>query len=385
MIYHSHTPSWLSKTILTMGAHLKHSTKNIECFEGILTDQNNIAFIPIYGEEELNEEWENFFNLIASNKQNTGKTFAIYFCGVYDFCIDEDLTIIKQIQHICKYSFISFFYYPIKIDKTRKDDIDHFLFFYRHLDIYKTPSATQKILSEAIFEAQDFPLSDTKYIFDATSSQNKYSNIFSYVGEEILICFLNTLRRETLIFNRIKNHDAIKILSLISNFHIKNIQLKSNCLQGGLNFNNLPNIEVLILTANLFQSFDFDQLPKKIKYLNLSKNRLQYLAFSNGGDFSDFERLSIFNNRIKNLQNVDSLRQLKYINIGLNPIKEFPSELLQCKEIEHINISLTQITSLPKGICHLEKLKTLDISYCQNLYNDATIKELKEKGVRIIQ
>lgn len=385
MIYHSKTPIWLSDTILTMSTRLNHSVENIDCFDGTLADQNNIAFIPIYGEEELNEEWELFFNLVASKKQNIGKNFVLFFCGVYDFCISEDLTIIKQIKYICKYSSISFFCYPIKIDKIRKNDIDHFLFFYRHLGIYKTANIFQDILNQVIFDSKDSPLINTKHLFDATSQKDGYSNIFSHVNKETLVCFLNNFRKDTLILNRIKNHNLIEILSHISNHHIKNIQLKSNKLQGEIDFNNFPKVEVLILTANLFQSFDFSFLPQKAKFLNLSKNQLKHLVIPNIGDFLEFERLSLFNNGIENLKNIGFLKKLKYINIGLNPIKNFPTELLYCKEIENINISLTQITTLPKDICNLERLETLDISYCQKLYDDEIIKKLKEKGVKIIQ
>ena len=53
------------------------------------------AFIPIYGEEELNEEWIHFFQKISESKSNIGKSLILYFCGVYDFDIKSESYIYK--------------------------------------------------------------------------------------------------------------------------------------------------------------------------------------------------------------------------------------------------------------------------------------------------
>ena len=386
MIYYSNTPSWILSIVEIFAKEIDSSYINISSEMSDFED-DNIAFIPIYGEEELNDEWLDFFKKISESKNNIDKNLILYFCGVYDFYVKSDLTFIKQINFLTKFLSPSIYIYPLKLSKY-DFNVNDMIYFYRHTNPYqKNNNIFSKYIRDITFYSKDFPLIDTKLIIDFTSKNNEYDNILNFnntnidIKEKIIHNIFSICDRDTLIFNRIINVDLEQIISSSKNNYIKTIYLKSNKLKKLPDFRNFSNLKTLNLTANLIDDFDIERLPISIKSINIGKNCISSMILSEN---TNLEKIIIFNNKLKNLDNIEKLSNLKYINFGLNPLDEFPIKLLSCKNLEHINMSLNNIKSLPIEITNLENLKILDITRCVNLKNDIVIKKLRNKGVKVI-
>ena len=79
------------------------------------------------------------------------------------------------------------------------------------------------------------------------------------------------------------------------------------------------------------------------------------------------------------------MKNLKYLNLGMNPIKVFPREILELKNLENINLALTEIHDIPSEILDVKNLKVLDLKHCSNINLRNTIfQRLKDKGVKVI-
>ncbi|MEI0493350.1 hypothetical protein R4J17_13005 [Brachyspira intermedia] len=384
MIYYSDTPRWIFPVVENFAREIDSSYTNISS-EILNFEDDNIAFIPIYGEEELNDEWLSFFQKISESKNNIDKNLILYFCGVYDFDIKLDLTFIKQIKFLTKFLSLSLSIYPIKLSKDFAD-LDDMLYFYRHTNPYqKNYNIFSANIKDIIFYSKDFPLIDTKTTIDFTSKNNEYDNILNFENadnrEKIIHNIFSQCDRDSLIFNRISNCDLESIISNSENNYIKTLSLKSDKLKKFPDFRKFSNLLTLNLTANFINCFDIERLPISIRSINIGKNCVSSMILSEN---TNLEKIIIFNNRLKNLDNIEKLSNLKYINFGLNPLDEFPINLLSCKKLEHINMSLNNIKSLPMEITNLENLKILDITRCSYLKNDSVLKKLKNNGVKLI-
>lgn len=384
MIYYSDTPRWIFPVVENFAREIDSSYTNISS-EILNFEDDNIAFIPIYGEEELNDEWLSFFQKISESKNNIDKNLILYFCGVYDFDIKLDLTFIKQIKFLTKFLSLSLSIYPIKLSKDFAD-LDNMLYFYIHTNPYqKNYNIFSANIKDIIFYSKDFPLIDTKTTIDFTSKNNEYDNILNFENadnrEKIIHNIFSQCDRDSLIFNRISNCDLESIISNSENNYIKTLSLKSDKLKKFPDFRKFSNLLTLNLTANFINCFDIERLPISIRSINIGKNCVSSMILSEN---TNLEKIIIFNNRLKNLDNIEKLSNLKYINFGLNPLDEFPINLLYCKKLEHINMSLNNIKSLPIEITNLENLKILDITRCPILKNDSVLKKLKNNGVKLI-
>lgn len=384
MIYYSDTPRWIFPVVENFAREIDSSYTNISS-EILNFEDDNIAFIPIYGEEELNDEWLSFFQKISESKNNIDKNLILYFCGVYDFDIKLDLTFIKQIKFLTKFLSLSLSIYPIKLSKDFAD-LDNMLYFYIHTNPYqKNYNIFSANIKDIIFYSKDFPLIDTKTTIDFTSKNNEYDNILNFENadnrEKIIHNIFSQCDRDSLIFNRISNCDLESIISNSENNYIKTLSLKSDKLKKFPDFRKFSNLLTLNLTANFINCFDIERLPISIRSINIGKNCVSSMILSEN---TNLEKIIIFNNRLKNLDNIEKLSNLKYINFGLNPLDEFPINLLYCNKLEHINMSLNNIKSLPIEITNLENLKILDITRCPILKNDSVLKKLKNNGVKLI-
>ncbi|MEI0798011.1 hypothetical protein R4Q14_06765, partial [Brachyspira intermedia] len=336
MIYYSDTPRWIFPVVENFAREIDSSYTNISS-EILNFEDDNIAFIPIYGEEELNDEWLSFFQKISESKNNIDKNLILYFCGVYDFDIKLDLTFIKQIKFLTKFLSLSLSIYPIKLSKDFAD-LDNMLYFYRHTNPYqKNYNIFSANIKDIIFYSKDFPLIDTKTTIDFTSKNNEYDNILNFENadnrEKIIHNIFSQCDRDSLIFNRISNCDLESIISNSENNYIKTLSLKSDKLKKFPDFRKFSNLLTLNLTANFINCFDIERLPISIRSINIGKNCVSSMILSEN---TNLEKIIIFNNRLKNLDNIEKLSNLKYINFGLNPLDEFPIGNLKLNTLEEI-------------------------------------------------
>lgn len=336
--------------------------------------EENILFIPTYGEEELNDDWIVFFKNICRS-ENINKTMIIYLYGVYDFTIDENNAIIKQIKHFTKYLSIKLYFYPLKLIHN-KVYIDDILYFYNHIGNYnKKLGDFDKYIQKIIFEVRDFPNVYNNGEIDFTSQYDGFSCILDYssVSADDLI---SSCDREKLVLNRCKKDVS---LNFVCNKMIKSLQLKSNKIDCFYNFTNFSNLRTLILTANKISSANTTNIPKTLKYLNISKNTLKNFIID---EVIGIEKLSFFNNSLENIVDLDKLFNLKYINLGLNKIKSIPNSLYNCKNLEYINISFNDISDISDDIFNLKQLKVLDITNCN--INKEVVNKLQDNQIKVI-
>lgn len=380
MIYYSSSKKSICKLVQELMVQINMHSCHISLSQNL--NKKNIAIIPIYGEEELNEEWMIFFQKISNNSENIGKQLVIYFYGVYDCEASKDLTIVKQIKFLCEFISLRLHFYPIKLINT-DISISNILYFYNHIEPFiEHKNEFDRLMNNIIFYAKDFPIADNKKEIDFTSKRDEYSNILNSLPDKYTLNnILNYCDRSILILNRIHNPKLFNNMTDISNNQINTLHLKSNKIKETPIFAKLDNLITLNLTANYLTSFCTDKIPNSLRNLILAKNLLTKIELIKSDNLL---RLSLFNNSIKNFQSIVNLTNLLYLNIGLNKLIKIPSEIFECKNLKHLNICLNDIDLLPFEILQLEKLEILDITGCEKLKNNSIISKLKERGVRII-
>lgn len=145
-------------------------------------------------------------------------------------------------------------------------------------------------------------------------------------------------------------------------------------LQGNL-LKTLPvNLKVkeLNISSNPLMNFDVAvlNLPKDLKYLDISYNQIQSLT-KNIGLLSGLEYLNLQGNFLTTLPveigNLSNLKVLKADNKDeykpTNKIGSLPSGFTKLKNLEELHLGHNQLKSLPSDFSSLSKLKYLDLSW----------------------
>ena len=388
MVFHSTNPHWAKNIIESFCKYQNSSSANIELLSIDTTNEQDLIFIiPIYGEEELSDSWVLFFEKFARQKSNIGKNLYIYFSGVYDFEINDDITILKQIKYITKYLSVNIYIYPVKLEKNRVD-INHLIYFYNHSNVfYNKKDSYQNIIQNLIFDTKLFLVKNTKNeVIDFTSKEDEYSSVFYRLEMELQESYLEKIllysKYNTMIINRLNLDNLVNIISQQHNGYIKNISLKSNKIKLIPNMMKFISLEIVNFTANNIQEVNLALFPNTIKKINISKNNIS--QFKINSIYKNIIRVSLFNNQLKDISNLDKLPNLKYLNIGLNLFSELPKGLFLLKKLEHLNIALLKIEQISEQILNMESLSILDITGSYKLQNSNIIKKLKKKGVKII-
>jgi len=344
--------------------------------------ENDVFFIPIYGEEELNYEWEKFLNEYANNVNNIGKSLFFYLYGVYDLEINKSSTIIKQIKNILKFLSVQINIFPLKIIPELVS-LESLLYYYRHnfkKDIYNP------LINKLIFFSKEQLLENNFQTVDFTSKTDEYSSIIDKLKikqkKQFLINLLSSITQENVILNRVKTINMNEVLKKTKNSNIVKIQLKSNGLKDITSLKGFTLLEYLNLTANFFEIINFNELPSNIISLNFGKNRIEQIKIEN--ENLKIKKLIFFNNKINNMSFLEKFPNLEYLNIGFNPIKEFPKEILKLKKLKHLNLSYLPIDSLPENILQLKYLKTIDLTGTKILNFDDFVFKAQKRGIKII-
>jgi hypothetical protein len=385
MIYYSSGNNYILKLIDNFCKKIDSKKVNIleSKYSISIKDKDNIFFIPIYGEEELNIEWEKFLKRYAKNPQNIGINTFFYLYGIYDLEIDKNTTIIKQINNILKFLSSEINIFPLKIisDYT---PIEALVYYYNHTNIRN--KNINFLINRVIFFSKQELLQNSFKIVDFTSKVDEYSSVLDTIKlkkkRKFITKVVSSLTSESVILNRVKNVNMDKVLKKVKNSKIIKLQLKSNRLKNIKSLSGFSSLEVLNITANYFNKIDIDSLSDTIKSLNISKNSIERVKIKQIRP--KVKKLILFNNRIVDMSFLSKFPNLEYLNIGLNPIKEFPDTVLNLKKIKHLNISYIDIDYLPNKILKLKELKTLDITGSKILYSSDIIPKLQKNGVKVI-
>jgi len=343
-----------------------------------------ICFIPVFGEEELNDDWIVFFEALGANKNFIGFKIFIYILGTNE-PIQLDLPIFKQIKYYCKYLSLKYYIFPFKIyNGSSFSEFELFSFYTQQQVVEK--SNYKNLIDNATFDSKDSISPVNVETTDTTSMENGfYSILRAEKNHKYASSFLEECSSYSLIINRakIKNSD-IKIKK--KNPKLKRLHLISNDFKSIPNFSKLINLEVLNLTANNLTNIVIgSNLPKKLKVLNVSKNRAKTLIVEDV--FPELEKLVLFNNNFPSLcLEAKLFPNLKHLNIGrIKEVKALPECVYSLKQLEFLCLSYLNIEQLDERIFSMPKLKHIDIrGLTSNLTNKEICEKLIKNGVRVI-
>lgn len=383
MVYYSSSNKYILSLINTFCKITFSKKANISKAIDFIPIKDNVFFIPVYGEEELSIEWETFLKKYANNSYNIDVNTFFYLYGVYDLEIDKNTTIIKQINNILKFLSAKINIFPLKI-MPRYTPIESLVYYYNHTK--HTKINNNFLIDKVIFfskqELMQYNLTTTNF----TAKYDEYSSIIDTMKlkkkRKFLTQVISSILCQDVILNRVKNINMDKVLKKVKNNKILKLQLKSNRLKNNKSFFGFLSLDTLNLTANYFNAIDIEKLPISLKSLNVSKNRIKKVKIKKAR--LKFKKLILFNNKITDMSFLNKFPNLEYLNIGLNPIEEFPTAILNLKKLEHINLSFVNIDTIPDNILRLKQLKTIDITGSKILnHSDITIK-LQKRGIKVI-
>jgi hypothetical protein len=385
MVYYSSSNEYILNFIYTFCKTTASEKINISKVENFISDNDNVFFIPVYGEEELSVEWEFFLKKYTKNLNNIGVNTFFYLYGVYDIEIDKNTTIIKQINNILKFLSTQINIFPLKI-MPNYTPVETLVYYYNHT--YNKKVNDNFLIDKIIFSSKQKLIQNNSKTVDFTAKTDGYSSVIDTIKlkkkekRKFLTQVISSLTCETVMLNRVKNINIDKVLKKTQNNKILKLQLKSNRLENIVSLSGFSSLEVLNLTANSFNMINIEDLTTTIKSLNISKNYIKKVKIKKTR--LKIKKLILFNNKITDMSFLKNFPNLVYLNVGLNPIEEFPNAILNLNKLEHLNMSFVNIGRMPNKILELKQLKSIDITGSKILnYSDLFIK-LQQNGVKVI-
>jgi len=354
--------------------------------KNIIPDRKNVFFLPVYGEEELSNEWEKFLKKYAKKSYNIGIDTFFYLYGVYDLEINKNTTIVLQINNILKFLSAQINIFPLKI-MSNYTSVESLVYYYNHTNVSIKKSNNNFLVNKIIFYSKCELLQNDIKVINFTNKSDGYSSVIDKIKlkhkkkKKNLIKTLSSLYCESIILNRVKSIKIDKVLKKTKNNKILKLQLKSNKLKNDKVYLNFSSLKVLNLTANLFNTINIEYLPISLEVLNVSKNRIKKILINNNR--LSIKKLILFNNKISDMNFLNKLPNITYLNIGLNPIKNFPNAILNLKKLEHLNLSFLKIDKIPDEILKLNNLKTIDLTGTK-INNNKVLEKLLSKNIKII-
>ena len=119
----------------------------------------------------------------------------------------------------------------------------------------------------------------------------------------------------------------------------------------------LRNLQTLLANNNQITEFPDEIELFRLKYLNLSFNKLQKLSNFSFGRMKELMKLSVTDNEIEYLpDSVVTLNQLTQLDCKHNLIKQIPDNLHELKNLKVIDISSNKISVIPDNFWFLPNL-----------------------------
>ncbi|MCB1659580.1 MAG: leucine-rich repeat domain-containing protein, partial [Pseudomonadales bacterium] len=293
-----------------------------------------ILLVPVLGEEELNHNWLSF--LQKSKSVFNEKNIIVFSFGVYDEFVDSDSVFVKQINFILGLSCNDINFYPLKISRytSNLDLIKQYITEYHVLE--QSQIDFKKNIMKLESKAKCTVLLNNKENLDLTSSYNGFTNLLDeWGGDErflILESLLSLGSSISFTCNRM-DLENFKFDNLCSS--LQKIYFKSCHILDTPNLQGFKKLDIINFSANLISVLDFFKFPTRLKRINFSKNKIHSLNVEQGFSYENLESLALFNNKITNFSWLSNMKNLKYLNLGMNPIKVFPRELLELINLEY--------------------------------------------------
>ncbi len=349
-----------------------------------MSEELLILLVPVLGDEELNNNWLSF--LQKSKSIFNEKNIIVFSFGSYDEFVDFDSVFVKQINFILGFSCNDINFYPLKISRYSLDLdlIKQYIAEYHVLE--QSQIDFQKIIMRLENKAKCSVLLNNKDNLDLTSSYNGFTNLLDEWGGDERVLILESLLCLSSSINFTCNRtnlENFKFDNLCSN--LQKIYFKSCHLFDTPNLQGFKKLDVVNFSANLISILDFSKFPTRLKRINFSKNKIHSLIVEQDLSYKNLESLALFNNKITDFSWLSNMKNLKYLNLGMNPIREFPREILEIRSLEYINLALTEIHNIPNEILNIKNLKVLDVKYCSHMdLENSIFQRLTDKGVKVI-
>ena len=154
-------------------------------------------------------------------------------------------------------------------------------------------------------------------------------------------------------------------LSCFTNLTILN--LSDNNIEGAIpeSIGNLANAIYIDLSNNRFSGaipISFNNLIS-LKLLVLYSNNLTELP-PNMGSLTNLIDLNVNRNDIENIDSVQDLKNLRFLNIGHNCLKSLENSSLDSLcNLEELHLEHNKLTEIPSSIQNIKTLKVLNMSY----------------------
>ncbi|MFM1745718.1 MAG: hypothetical protein RLZZ630_1655 [Bacteroidota bacterium] len=100
---------------------------------------------------------------------------------------------------------------------------------------------------------------------------------------------------------------------------------------------------------------------KNLRYLRLNKNDIREVP-SWIGDLQELRRLDLSNNRLKSIPpEIGALKKLVYLGLNRNLIESLPAEIGNLTALEELELWDNEIDRIPDEVKHLHQLKVFDL------------------------
>lgn len=167
-------------------------------------------------------------------------------------------------------------------------------------------------------------------------------------------------------------------------FSARRIDLNGNALAWCDAVRAFPRMEWVSMAANNLSSVDLANSPPTLEHVYLHKNAIEYLHLPARLPCK-IQELSLYRNRLHQVDLPDDQRALKKLNLGANPIASLPDGLRNAHELRFLGIARTNIRSLPAWLRDLKSLRQLDISHIEHALPIGDLDALTERGIDIIR
>ena len=154
--------------------------------------------------------------------------------------------------------------------------------------------------------------------------------------------------------------DKKEVLRLISKLEsLKYLDLRKNRL-GPIPFLGLQKLEYVDLASNYMGEVPNWLHGLPLQYLNLGVNLIKTVPdwFS---EFTEIKVLKLHKNNIRTVEPIRPCKQLTFLNLYFNWMKEIPNLVWSLKELEFFSWGVSGIESLPEEIGQWKKLKWLSM------------------------
>ena len=231
-------------------------------------------------------------------------------------------------------------------------------------------------------------------IFDYSNKEVSKLNEIKIVGSENLFKMINVS------FNNLKDIDfnfiekfpnscyydfsnneisQLQELNYVSNYeNIKYLDLSYNQIDNLNGLEQLQELERLTLSNNKLKQVALSKSMPKLEFLDVRHNQIENINFSYL--FPKLHTLKIDNNEVKQINELSSFSELEVFSASSNRIIEIP--FLNHTYIRTLNLAHNNITNLENLNCFTERLSILDISgnpindYGMNCGIISTLKQL---------